>query len=191
MVNARIDGRCLSVSELCHFWILLVVAGSEPTRHLISGSLQLLCDWPEERERLVRDPSLVPLAVEELLRFWTPIMQFRRTATREVDLEGQSIRAGDKVVLYYISGNRDGAAFEHPDRLDLGRHPNPHLAFGSGSHFCLGARLARLETAILLRELLPHLNRFELTGPVVRLQSSFVNGIKSMPARFAPARSAQ
>jgi cytochrome P450 len=189
LVNARIDGRSLSMSELCHFWILLVVAGNETTRHLISGSLQLLHEWPDERARLQRDPNLVPHAVEELLRFWTPIMQFRRTATRDTELDGQPIRSGDKVVLYYISGNRDAAAFEAADRLDLGRHPNPHLAFGSGPHFCLGARLARLETAFLLQELRPYLHNFELTGPVVRLQSNFVNGIKSMPARFAPARS--
>jgi cytochrome P450 len=135
----------------------------------------------------VSDPALTPSAVEELLRWVTPIMQFRRTATRDTELDGQRIGEGDKVVLYFVSANRDEAVFDAPDSLDVGRTPNPHLAFGIGPHFCLGAHLARLEATVLLDELRPHLSRLELTGPVVRLESNFMNGIKSMPARFARA----
>jgi cytochrome P450 len=185
IANAEVDGQRLSDREFCSFWLLLVVAGNESTRHMIAGSLQALAAHPAERARLASGAVEVSTAVEELLRWVTPIMQFRRTATRDTELSGQRIAAGDKVVLYYVSANRDAEVFAAPDRLDLGRDPNPHLAFGIGPHFCLGAHLARLEVGTLLTALRPHLHRFELTGPVVRLESNFVNGTKSMPARFA------
>jgi cytochrome P450 len=188
LANAEIDGKRLSDREFCSFWLLLVVAGNETTRHLISGSLQALAENPGERDRLVRGAVPTTVAVNELVRFITPIMQFRRTATRDVRLCGNDIRAGDKVVLYYISANRDTAVFSDSGRLDLGRDPNPHLAFGVGSHFCLGTHLARLEVAMLLTELKPHLAGLELTGPVARLESNFVNGAKAMPARIKPVR---
>jgi cytochrome P450 len=185
LLTSEIDGRRLSEQAFCYIWILLVIAGNETTRHLLSGSLLVLAEWPSERNRLVDDPALVPTAVEELLRWLTPIMQFRRTAVAATELDGQRIQPGDKVVLYYISANRDEELFDTPHRLDLGRSPNPHLAFGVGPHFCLGAQLARLEATTMLTLLRPHLHRFELTGPVVRLASNFMNGIKSLPARFA------
>jgi cytochrome P450 len=188
LANAEVDGKRLSDREFCSFWLLLVVAGNETTRHLISGSLQALADHPGERDRLVRGAVPAAIAVNELVRFVTPIMQFRRTATGDVRLCGQDIRAGDKVVLYYVSANRDAAVFADPGRLDLGRDPNPHLAFGIGSHFCLGSHLARLEMTALLTELKPYLAGLELTGPVARLESNFVNGAKSMPARIKPTR---
>jgi cytochrome P450 len=184
LVTSEVDGRRLNENEFCHFWILLVVAGNETTRHLISGSLELLADRPDLRGQLVTDPGLMPMAVEELLRWITPIMQFRRTTTREVELDGQLIPAGGKVILYYISANRDEAVFACPDQLDLGRVPNPHLAFGVGPHFCLGAQLARLEVSTILTLLCPHLPRLRRTGPTVRLESNFMNGLKSMPACF-------
>jgi len=188
LVEAGIGAEAsLSEEEYCHLWLLLAVAGNETTRHLLSGSLLALVEWPDERDRLIARPDLTRSAVEELLRWVTPTMQFRRTALRDTELDGQEIRAGEKVVLYYASANRDETVFPEPDRLDLARHPNPHLAFGIGPHFCLGAHLARLEAAIMLDALRPHLASFELTGPVVRLQSTFMNGIKSMPARFARA----
>lgn len=118
------------------------------------------------------------------MRWVTPIMQFRRTATQDTELCGQQIAAGEKVVLWYVSANRDGAVFDAPDTLRLRRDPNPHLAFGMGPHFCLGAHLARLEAQTLLRLLVPHLTRFTPAGPVVRLESNFVNGVKSMPGSF-------
>jgi cytochrome P450 len=188
LVRLAVDPGHLSEREYCNLWVLLVVAGNETTRHLVSGSILALVEWPEERDRLVADPSLTPLAVEELLRFVSPVMQFRRTATCDVELEGRQVRAGDKVVLYYASANRDEAVFRDADRLDLGRQPNPQLAFGVGPHFCLGAHLARLEAAALLDELRPYLASLQVSGEVVRLESNFMSGIKSMPASFGGAR---
>ncbi len=185
LANAELDGQRLSDREFCSFWLLLVVAGNETTRHLISGSLHALADHPAQRGLLVAGAVPIQAAVSELIRWVTPIMQFRRTATRDVELCGQPIAAGDKVVLYYTSANRDGAIFSDPDRLDLGRDPNPHLAFGIGPHFCLGSHLARLELTVLLAALRPYLPSIELTGQAVRLESNFVNGIKSLPARVA------
>ncbi len=184
LANKTHDGRTLSDSELCYIWIMLAIGGNESTRHLISGSLQALSEWPDELARLATNPALLPAAIEELLRWVSPIMQFRRTALENTELDGKSIRAGDKVVLYYCSANRDEEIFERPDQLILDRKPNLHVAFGVGPHFCLGAHLARLEALTLFEQLCPHLNRFELAGPVVRLRSNFMNGIKSMPARF-------
>jgi cytochrome P450 len=185
LANAEVDGERLSDREFCNFWLLLVVAGNETTRHLIAGSLQALVENPGERGRLVSGFTPMSSAVEELLRWITPIMQFRRTAVRDTELCGQPIAEGDKVVLFYISANRDAAVFSDPQRLDLSRDPNPHLSFGIGPHFCLGAHLARLELTALLTAIRPHLPRLELTGPVVRLESNFVNAAKSMPARIS------
>ncbi len=187
LVQAEVDGERLGDRELCNLWLLLVVAGNETTRHLLSGSLQALAEWPDQRDRLLAAPRLLPGAVEELLRWVSPVMQFRRTAIVDTWLGGQRIREGDKVVLYYVSANRDEEVFEDPMRLDLARQPNPHLAFGVGPHFCLGAHLARLEAAALLEALRPHLAAFELVRPPARLASNFVNGVKSMPARFDPS----
>jgi cytochrome P450 len=184
LANAEVDGERLTDREFCNFWLLLVVAGNETTRHLIAGSLQALVAHPGERARLVSGFTPMSSAVEEMLRWVTPIMQFRRTAIRDTQLCGQPIAEGDKVVLFYISANRDAAVFSDPQRLDLGRDPNPHLSFGVGPHFCLGAHLARLELTALLTAIRPHLPRLELTGPVVRLESNFVNAAKSMPARI-------
>lgn len=188
LVNCEVDGLRLSDQQFSYLWILLVVAGNESTRHLLSGALEALAQWPQQRGRLVRQPELLSTAVEELLRWVSPIMQFRRTAVQDVELEGRRMAQGDKVVLYYVSANRDERVFEDADRLDLTRRPNPHLAFGIGPHVCPGAYLARLETATLLDVLRPHLATFELAGPIIRLESNFMNGIKSMPARFARRR---
>ncbi|GAA3733938.1 cytochrome P450 [Salinactinospora qingdaonensis] len=187
LVSVEIDGRKLTELEFCNLWILLVVAGNETTRHLISGGLHALAEHPDQRDRLVADPQLLPRAVDELLRWVTPIMQFRRTAVRDTVLDGQPIATGDKVVLYYISANRDPEVFEAPDQLDLGRDPNPHLAFGHGAHFCLGSHLARLEAAELLDLLRPDLGRLRLSAPPERLESNFMNGIRKMPARLLPS----
>ncbi|MBX7266876.1 cytochrome P450 [Micromonospora sp. Llam7] len=189
LATSEVDGRRLSDREFCSFWLLLVVAGNETTRHLISGGVLALLSDPAQREKLSRDWTLLPSATEELLRWVTPIMQFRRTATQDTELCGQPIAEGAKVVLWYVSANRDDAAFADAQALRLDRNPNPHLSFGMGPHFCLGAHLARLEAQTMLRELVPHLARFEVTGPVVRLESNFVNGLKSLPGRFAPSRS--
>jgi cytochrome P450 len=181
LVASEVDGRRLTDAEFCQLWLLLVIAGNETTRHLLSGSLLALAESPDQCAKLAADPSLTPRAVDELLRWVSPIMQFRRTCTVDTELAGQPIRAGDKVVLYYVSANRDERVFAGPDRLDLTRRPNPHLAFGVGPHFCLGSHLAHLEAQVLLDTLRPHLCRLRLAGPVVRLESTFMNGIKALP----------
>jgi cytochrome P450 len=159
-----------------------LIAGNETTRHTISHGMLALMENPDQLRRLKEDHSLMPRAVEEILRWATPVLHFRRTATRDTELRGVKIRKGDKVVTWYISANRDGEAFPDPNRFDITRHPNEHVTFGPGGpHFCLGAHLARLETRILFEELLPRLDSIEPTGPVERMRSNFVNGIKHMP----------
>ncbi|MEU5724770.1 cytochrome P450 [Micromonospora sp. NPDC047738] len=181
LAAAEVDGRRLTDREFCQFWLLLVVAGNETTRHLISGALHLLLHDEALRRRWLGAPLSTATAVDEFLRVVTPIMQFRRTATQDTTLAGTKIAEGDKVVMFYVSANRDAAVFADPHRVDLERAPNPHLSFGMGPHFCLGAHLARMEMAALLDAVVPHLPRLATTGPVVRLESNFVNGIKSMP----------
>jgi cholest-4-en-3-one 26-monooxygenase len=184
LVHGEIDGEKLSAQERCMFFFLLVVAGNETTRNAISGGMLALCEHPEQRARLLADRALLRPAVDEIVRWVTPVMQFRRTATRDTTLGGQSIRENDKVVIYYGSANRDGTVFEDPHTFDIGRDPNPHVGFGIGSHFCLGAHLARLEMRAMFDEILGRIPDVEVAGPVERLRSNFINGIKSMPVHF-------
>ncbi|MGH2528861.1 MAG: cytochrome P450 [Actinomycetota bacterium] len=178
----------LSEREFQNYFALLMIAGNETTRHTISSGMLALLDHPDEMRRLKEDPSLIPSAVEEILRWATPVMHFRRTATRDTELRGEKIRKGDKVVTWYISANRDEDAFPDPYRFDIARAPNEHVTFGPGGpHFCLGAHLARLETRILFEELLPRVRSVELAGEVERMRSNFVNGIKHIPVRVRPA----
>ena len=186
LMEAEVDGDRLSEMEFDSFFLLLAVAGNETTRNLISGGMRALIEHPDERARVLADPALLPTAIEELLRWVSPLIHFRRTATRDVEMHGQRIREGDKVVIFYPSANRDEAAFAAAERFDVGRVPNDHLAFGIGEHFCLGANLARLEIRLIFEELLRRLPDLELAGPVRRLRSNFINGIKSMPVRFTP-----
>jgi cholest-4-en-3-one 26-monooxygenase len=182
---ADVDGESLTEADFDGFFILLSVAGNETTRNLISGAMLALIEHPDQRQRLIDDPSLMPVAVEEFLRWVSPLIYFRRTAMQDTVMGGQQIKAGDKVVMYYPSGNRDEAVFESGGTFDVGRAVNPHMAFGgSGPHFCLGASLARLEIRIMFEELLTRLPDIELAGPVQRLRSNFINGIKHMPVRF-------
>jgi cytochrome P450 len=174
----------LDEREYHNYFSLLMIAGNETTRHTISHGLLALLENPDQMAMLKEDPTLIPNATEEILRWATPVFHFRRTASRDVELHGQSIREGDKVVTWYISANRDPEIFPDPHRFDVKRTPNDHVTFGPGGpHFCLGAHLARLETKILFQELLPRLDTIELAGPVERLRSNFVNGIKRMPVR--------
>jgi len=189
LMAAEVDGEKLTEVEFDSFFLLLAVAGNETTRNLISGGMLALLQHPAERARLLADPSLLPTAVEEMLRWVSPVMYFRRTATRDTEIGGQPIRAGDKLTVWYGSANRDEEVFPHADRFDVGRTPNDHLAFGIGHHFCLGANLARLEIQIMFDELLRRLPDLEPAGPVERLRSNFINGIKRMPVRFTPERS--
>jgi cholest-4-en-3-one 26-monooxygenase len=186
LMEAEVDGDRLTEAEFDSFFLLLAVAGNETTRNLISGGMRALLEHPAERDRLVADPSLLPTAIEEMLRWVSPLIHFRRTATRDVELHGQRIRAGDKVVIYYPSANRDEAKFTDPECFDVGRTPNEHVAFGIGEHFCLGANLARLEIRLIFEELLRRLPDMAFAGPVRRLRSNFINGIKDMPVKFSP-----
>jgi cholest-4-en-3-one 26-monooxygenase len=186
LVHAQVEGEKLTEMELASFFLLLSVAGNETTRNLISGGLLTLLEHPDQLSRLRDDPQLLPTAVEEMLRWITPVMHFRRTATRDVELHGQKIREGDKVVLYYVSANRDEEVFPEAHRFDVGRTPNDHLAFGAGEHFCLGATLARLEIRIMFAELLRRLPDLGLSGHARRLRSNFINGWKQIPVRFTP-----
>jgi cytochrome P450 len=174
----------LTEREFQNYFSLLMIAGNETTRHTISHGMQALMENPEQLRALKEDPSKIQLAVEEILRWATPVLHFRRTATRDTELGGRRIRAGDKVVTWYISANRDETRFEDPYRFDVSRTPNEHVTFGPGGpHFCLGAHLARLETKILFQELLPRIRSIEPAGPVQRMRSNFVNGIKHLPVR--------
>jgi len=180
------NGDVLSELEFDLFFVLLAVAGNETTRNAASGGMLAFLEHPEQWKRLREDRSLLPTAVEEMLRWVTPVMEFRRTATRDVELRGQRIAAGDKVILFYCSANRDEAVFTDPERFDVARDPNPHIAFGGGGpHFCLGTHLARLELRVLFETLLDRAPDLELAGPVRRLRSNFINGIKEMAVRCA------
>ena len=184
LMNGIVDGEQLSELEFDSFFLLLAVAGNETTRNLISGGMLALIENPAERARLLADPSLLPSAVEEMLRYVSPVMHFRRTATRDTEIRGQKIREGEKVTVWYISANRDEEVFPHANRFDAGRAPNNHLAFGIGEHFCLGSNLARLEIRIMFEQLLRRMPDIELAGPVARLRSNFINGVKRMPVRY-------
>jgi cholest-4-en-3-one 26-monooxygenase len=190
LVNAEVDGIGLTEMEFDAFFLLLSVAGNETTRNLISGGMLALLEHPEQRARLLADPSLVSSAVEEMLRWVTPVMYFRRTATRDTELRGTPIKENQKVCVYYNSANRDEDVFPDGDRFDVGRTPNEHLAFGVGQHFCLGTSLARLEIKAMFEELLRRLPDIELAGPVRRLRSNFINGYKQIPVRFTPEKRA-
>ncbi|HEY1690659.1 MAG TPA: cytochrome P450 [Polyangiaceae bacterium] len=186
LMRAEVDGVGLTEMEFDAFFLLLAVAGNETTRNLISGGMLALLEQPAQRARLVADPSLVPSAVEEMLRWVTPVMYFRRTATRDTELHGVPVKENDKVVVYYTSANRDEDVFPDPFAFDVGRTPNDHLAFGVGQHFCLGNSLARLEIRAMFEELIKRVPDIELAGTVRRLRSNFINGVKSIPVRYTP-----
>jgi cytochrome P450 len=174
----------LNDREFHNYFGVLMIAGNETTRHTISHGMLALMENPGQLELLQREPDRIPVATEEILRWATPVHHFRRTATRDVELRGQPIKAGDKVVTWFTSANRDEEVFPDPYTFDVTRQPNDHVTFGPGGpHFCLGAHLARLETKILFQELLPRLRSIELAGPVERIRSNFVNGIKRMPVK--------
>ncbi|HWO93922.1 MAG TPA: cytochrome P450 [Dehalococcoidia bacterium] len=189
LVHGEIDGEKLSDIDLYADCVLFILGGQETTRNATSGGVAAVIERPEERARLLADPSLVPTWVEESLRWTSPITHVRRTATRNTELGGYAIREGDYVVIWIASANRDEDVFPDPFRFDVGRTPNEHLAFTYGEHFCLGSNLARLELRVMFEEvrrrLLPTM---ELVGPPERLRSNFVSGIKHMPVRFEPSR---
>jgi cytochrome P450 len=184
IANARVDGEPMGVMETMGYCLITFTAGHETTRGGIGGGMLALIENAAERARLARRPELVARAVEELIRFVTPVNHMVRTATEDYPLRGGRIRRGDKLVIFYASANRDEQVFEAPDALRLDRDPNPHLAFGVGEHFCLGSHLARKTTGSLLRELIPRLEHVELAGTPERTASNLVPGLKHLPIRY-------
>ena len=188
LLNADLEGDKLSEMDFNLFFLLLAVAGNETTRNAMSHGMNALIEYPEQFAMLAKDPSLVPSATEEILRWASPVMYFRRNVTRDTELRGQKIKAGDKVSIWYISANRDEEIFPDPFTFNIRRTPNQHVAFGGGGpHFCLGASLARLEMSILFEELVKRVSSVERTGPVKRLRSTFINGLKHLPVRLTPS----
>jgi cytochrome P450 len=187
LVQAELDGERLTRAEIAAFLVLLSVAGNDTTRHTTSHGMRALTLYPEQREELMKDlEGRLPVAVEELVRWATPVMTFRRTTTREVELQGQRLQAGEKVVLFYSSANRDETAFDDPWRFDLTREPNRHVGFGGGGpHYCLGASLARTQLRALFGELLRTLPDIEADEPAL-FRSAFIHGVKRMECSFAP-----
>jgi cytochrome P450 len=185
LVHGQFRGAPLSRRMIQVNFFLLIVAGNETTRNALSGGIQALCEHPEQFERLRRDPSLLPQAIEEMLRWVSPVMQFRRTATRDTQLGSREIRKGDKVVMYYGAANRDPEVFENPEVFDITRKPNPHLAFGLGNHFCMGSHIARLEMRVTLEEFLRRFPSARLAGTPERLESNFISGITKLPLELA------
>ncbi len=186
LASANVDGEQLTSAELASFFILLVVAGNETTRTAISHALNLLTEHPDQRALLLADlEGRLPGAVEEVVRYVSPVIWMRRSVTRDCQLNGNDFREGDKLVLFYWSGNRDEAVFTDPGRFDITRSPNPHVGFGgAGPHFCLGAHLARREITAMLRELLTRVPSIRAAAEPDWLRSSFINGIKHLPCDF-------
>src|SRR5215217_4170163 len=186
LVHAEVDGERLEEHEIVMGFFLLVAAGNDSTKATYCSGMRALMEHPDQRRLLVDDPALIPSAVEESLRMYPAFAHFRRTATRDTDLAGQRIREGDKVVMWYVSSNRDESRYEDPDRFDVTRNPE-HQAFGAGGrHFCLGTALARLELRILLEETLARFPEMELAGKPEHTESPFVNQLKSLPVRLRP-----
>jgi cytochrome P450 len=188
LVEAEVEGERLTDGEFQWFFLLLLNAGGDTTRNLVSAGVQLLFEHPDERRRLAGDfERLLPTAVEEMLRYTSPVVYFRRTAMADTVIGQHEIKEGDKVVMWYGSANRDADVFEDPDRFDVGRDPNPHLAFGGGgAHLCLGMHVARVEIASLLRQVLTRMPDLEPAGVPERLPSNFIAGIHRMPVRWTP-----
>jgi cytochrome P450 len=188
LLAAEVDGERLSEIDLDNFFSILVIAGNETTRIAIAQGVLAFSENPGQWERLRADPGILLTATEEVIRVTCPTHFMRRTVEADVEVRGQKLRAGDKLILWYVSGNRDEAEFDKPDQFDIGRSPNPHLSFGRGGpHLCLGAHLARLEISVVLSELASRVRRFEVTGPPRRIRSNFTNGLRQLPVRIVPA----
>ena len=184
LVHSRIDGEAMTREHYIGTFILLVAAGNETTRNSLSGGFLALSDHPAERRRLIEDPSLLASAASEIVRWVSPVLHMRRTAIEPADIAGQAIRPGDKVILWYCSGNRDEAVFNDPFRFDIARAAPPHIGFGTGQHFCLGARLAEVQIRVFYDEFLRRYPDARPAGPVQRMRSNFVVGYKSIPTRL-------
>ncbi len=189
LMQAEVDGQKLTLAERQGFFLLLEFAGNETTRNVISGGMLALSENSDQKARLINDPGLTQTAVEEMLRWTSPVTHFRRTAMRDVELGGRQLREGDWVVVYFGSGNRDEETFADADRFDVGRMTNYHIAFGGGGpHFCLGAALGRLEIRVMYEELLKRFPDVDLVGPPERTPSNFIRGFTSMPVNVGRER---
>jgi cytochrome P450 len=184
IANARVDGEPLSDVDAASYYVIIATAGHDTTSSTISGGLHALVEHPDELARLRDDPTLMPTAADEMIRWVTPVKEFMRTATADTQVGGVTIKEGEAVLLSYPSGNRDEEVFPDPFRFDVGRDPNKHLAFGFGVHYCLGAALARMETRALFSALLPRLESIELAGPSEWKATTFVGGLKHLPVRY-------
>ena len=190
LTQAEVDGERLDQESLIWESLLILIGGDETTRHVLSGALLALLEHPDQLQALREDRSLMPTAVEEFVRWVSPIRSMSRMVRQDVEIGGQTIPAGDEVLLFYPSANRDERVFDRPDTFDIRRDPNPHLAFGNGAHHCLGANLARLEISVMFDTLLDRIGDIELAVPRDQLQfrpSSFTSGLEGLPIRFAPA----
>jgi cytochrome P450 len=192
LITADVNGETLTQMQIDLFFMLLQNAGSETTRNLITTGTLVLLDHPDQLDRLRADPSLLPTAIEELLRWVSPVMQFTRRAVRDTEIAGQAIAAGDRVVLVYPSANRDERAFPDADRLDVTRQPNDHVAFGAGGpHYCLGANLARIEARVMFEALLTRFVGLEVAAPVddlPRVHSNLIDGFAHVPVHWESIR---
>lgn len=189
LANAEVGGAPVPPFELLSYYFLLVVAGNETTRNAMSGGVLAFMQHPGQLQRLRGDPDLTDCAVEEIVRWTTPVIQFCRTASVDFEVRGQKIRAGESMCLFYPSANRDEEVFDAPFEFRIDRSPNPHLGFGIGEHFCLGANLARLELRVLFRQLAERVTKLEQAGDAERLRSSFLGGVKHLPVRIHLRRS--
>lgn len=185
MLAVEVDGEAMTDVQFGSFFVQLVTAGNDTTRTMLSSGLLALLDHPSQLAELRADPSLIPSAVEEILRYANPLHYFRRTATADTELGGVNIRAGDKVAMMYTSANRDETVFLRPNEFDIHRDPNPHLSFGTGEHFCLGIHLARLEARVFFEELFDHFPTIEQVGPARRQRSNLNNALKELPVRLS------
>lgn len=188
LVQAEVDGEGMTVPRYLATFSVLLIAGNETVRSALSGGLLALMQHPEQRRKLVEEPGLIPQAMKEIVRWVSPILHMRRTATEDTELAGQRIAKGDKVVLWYLSGNFDEEVFGQPERFEVARSGPAHLGFGHGPHFCQGARLAELQLTVLFQELLARFPDMELSGPIRRVRSNFVHGLKALPVRLNPKR---
>jgi cytochrome P450 len=184
IANADVNGAPIGMFEAVSYYVIVATAGHDTTSSSIAGGLHALLQHPDQLDRMTADPGLVTTAVDEMIRWVTPVKQFMRTATEDYVLRGVPIAAGESVLLAYPSANRDEEVFEHPDRFDVGRNPNKHVAFGFGAHYCLGAQLARMEGRAIYNELIPRLKSIELAGEPSYMQTLFVGGPKHLPIRY-------
>ncbi len=188
LYHGKVDGESMDAFQYNYFFLMLMIAGNETTRTLTAHGMRLLMEHPEERRKLVENPSLIPNAVEEFLRYNPAVMHFRRTLTEDFELRGKTLKKGDKVVMWYPSANRDEDVFEDPDRFDVTRRIPEHLGLGIGEHYCLGASFARCQLRSIFTELLTRVPDIEAAGPIRFLRSNFIHGVKEMPVRYTPAK---